>query len=127
MPKIEPRWNIIQKGVLYGLEGVIAKQQVMVMQARATVEALKSIHAGLERQEGEAEAEFNAHKSRHENAIFTTEQDLILKEEVLANLAAEYESLLEEGMDINIQPLDTSILEDSNEKPKGCSCGPGSV
>lgn len=117
MSKIEPRWAAISKGALIGLERIIAQQQVLVYQARATVSALQDSVDDIEKGESESDSEFAVRQARAQGALEATSQDLDLKEAVLAYLADEYVQLLEKGLDIHEdeQPLDTSILEAENE------------
>ena len=123
MAKIEPRWGSISKGALIGLERIIAQQQVLVYQARATVNALTDNLEDMEKGDGENDSEFALRQARNQNAIEATAQDLDLKEAVLSYLAEEYVQLLEKGLDVgdtdDEEPLDTSILEDSHEASRG--------
>lgn len=116
------RWDKINKSIILGMEGMIAKQEIMNLQARATVNALATIHETMAKKTDESEEVFAARKAKYGAMLDQVADDKNLKEEILENMLSEYGDFLSD-----LGELDTSILEDSNEKPKGCGCGTGSV
>ena len=118
MTEIKPRWGRINRGVIFGLENLTAQQQVAVLQADATVEALHEMEYSLIKGEGEPDEVFNAKKQRLSDAISqATTTDLHLKEGVLHQLIQRYTEFLTSGIDApdSEDSLSPDILED--DKP----------